>query len=30
MRTGPNVIGERKGVEQWTRKEVEPMPTFNP
>jgi hypothetical protein len=30
MRTRPDVTEKGKGVEQWIRKEVEPMPTFNP
>jgi hypothetical protein len=30
MRTGPDATEKGKGVEQWIRKEVEPMPTFNP
>jgi hypothetical protein len=30
MRTGPDATEKGKGVEQWIRKVVEPMPTFNP
>ena len=30
MRIGSDLIVKGKGVEQWIRKEVEPMPVFNP
>jgi hypothetical protein len=30
MRTRVDAMEKGKGVEQWIRKAIEPMPTFNP